>query len=306
MPYQSKDWKMNDIIKEEDLDRIEQGLQETSILAENNTNSILNIEKILNLTEDSTLKNYIDSKANNTLGAIPLIDSTLKQEGQAADAYITGENFETIYDSINLINSFIGFEENFTLNLNNRLQLIENNEALLSIEQAKVIRDEAAASAESAARSATEAAESAKNAADSSIEGIKHYLYWDVGDKIEKTLSEKDSGGAPWVCQGYISGSSTGIFFTINTGKAILANQVKISNLKIYVRSYNGYIEKNYGESFISVAPAVQRIACPEAGIITVRLDKSNGWHIDGKTTKTANNRPCAVSIETITIEFMD
>ena len=61
MPYQSKDWKINDIIREDDLDHIEQGLQETSEIAENNSFAISEINNILNLTNtDSILKKYIE------------------------------------------------------------------------------------------------------------------------------------------------------------------------------------------------------------------------------------------------------
>ena len=67
MPYQSKDWKINDIIKEDDLDRIEQGLQEFSEIAEQNNSAISNINNILeyiNQNKSNELRSFLDQVIN--------------------------------------------------------------------------------------------------------------------------------------------------------------------------------------------------------------------------------------------------
>lgn len=313
MSYEPKDWKINDVIREEDLDHIELGLQECFEMVENHQLEILEINNILNLNGDSILKNYIDEINLQTSNQIPAIDITLTLEGEAAESKIVGENFNNIYSSIDSVKNFIGYEESSENNLNNRLQIIEQNEALQNITEAQQIRDDAAlsaasaqASAEAAEKSAEEAASMASSAANSSIAGIEKYLYWKAGDRLEKTISEQEDVGYFWICPGYISNSATGIYFTINLGKPILAKKVEISNLRIIARSYNGYVGWGSTGSPDPLTPALQTIVCPETGTISVRLDNSSKWKISGSSSATTNNRPCSVTIKTIAIDFFD
>ena len=306
MPYQSKDWKMNDLIKEEDLDHIERGLQETSVLAETNAETILKIENILKLEKDSILKKYIDNKNTETSNVIPSVDTTLTQSGQSADAFIVGENIGNLYNEINSINSFIGYDSE-SGDLNSRLKLIENNVAVLDILEAQQIRNDAEASAIRAEYAAEQAEQSALQVANNSIEGIKQYLYWQAGDIYQKTVSEKDSGMMFWACPGFLSNENKSIQFSINMGKPIIAKKVKISNLQIFARSVEGYIWGNWNKGFIPVGSTLTAsIPSPQTGTISIRVDYSKGWNIAGSSKLSPNNRPCSVTIGTIKIEFTD
>ena len=307
MPYQPKDWKMNDLIKEEDLDHIEQGLLETSILAEMNASLIFNIENVLSMEEDSLLKNYIDNKNAETTGAIPLVDSTLTQPGQSADASIVGEKIEEVIEELDTIKDFIGLGSESEFGLNDRLSSLENNEAIINIQEAQKIKADAAASATRAENAADRAEFSASQAANNSIDEIRQYLYWKAGDIYEKKVSEKDDVTMFWCCPGYLSNSSKSIHFSINVGKPIIAKKVSISNLNIFVRSVEGYIWGNWDKGFIPVGSALTAsIPSPQTGTISIRIDYSNGWNIAGSSKLSPNNRPCSVTIGTIKIEFTD
>lgn len=316
MPYQSKDWKINDIIKEDDLDRIEQGLQEFSEIAEQNSSAISNINNILELSTESTIKNYIDSENLKTFNSIPLIDETFTIEGQVPDSKLVGDKLASLQSSVSSIQNFIGYQETFQNDLNTRLKTIENNQALQSITAAQAVRDEAgvfaanaAASANAAAESAANAQQAATDAASNSIGGIEKYLYWKAGDTLVKNRSELSTGASWfWVCPGYISNSATGVYFSMHLGKPIVAKKFRISDLRVCIRSYNGYVGWGAGGSTTAEQKRIglQEIVCPEAGIISIRLDQGSKWPIAGSRTKTTNNRPCSVTIETIKIEFYD
>ena len=310
MPYQSKDWKINDIIREDDLDHIEQGLQETSEIAENNSSAISEINNILNLTNtDSILKKYIDEKNAQSFESIPLIDTTLTLENQAADSKTVGD--------------FITLLQESTANIDSRLETIEDSNVLRSIEDVVAIKNSAEVYSQNSAmhaenslrysqdaeKSAIAAASSAEAAANNSIAAIEKYLYYKSGDVVEKTQAEMTGKeGWFWICPGYISNSSTGIYFSINLGKPIIAKKFRISNLKIAVRSYNGYVGWGAGGSDVNLENHIgqKEIVCPEAGVISLRLDYSAKWPVAGTSTATTNNRPCSVTIETIKIEFYD
>lgn len=315
MPYQSKDWKINDIIKEDDLDRIEQGLQEFSEIAEQNSSAISNINNILELSTESTIKNYIDSENLKTFNSIPLIDETFTIEGQVPDSKLVGDNLNSLQSSVSSIQNFIGYQETFQNDLNTRLKTIENNQALQSITAAQAVRDEAGVFAANAAASASAAAESAANAqqaatdaASNSIGGIEKYLYWKAGDTFEKTTAETANPSQFWICPGYVSNSTTGIYFSIHLGKPIEAKKIKVSNLRVCIRSQQGYVAWGAGGSPDPIQSLIglQEIVCPEAGVISIRLDYGPKWFIAGQKTKITNNRPCSVTIETIKIEFSD
>ena len=315
MPYQSKDWKINDIIKEDDLDRIEQGLQEFSEIAEQNSSAISNINNILELSTESTIKNYIDSENLKTFNSIPLIDETFTIEGQVPDSKLVGDKLASLQSSVSSIQNFIGYQETFQNDLNTRLKTIENNQALQSITAAQAVRDEAgvfaanaAASANAAAESAADAQKAAIDAANNSIGGIKKYLYWGPGDILEKTVAETANPSQFWICPGYVSNATTGIYFSIHLGKPIEAKKIKVSNLRVCIRSQQGYVAWGAGGSPDPIQSLIglQEIVCPEAGVISIRLDYGPKWFIAGQKTKITNNRPCSVTIETIKIEFSD
>lgn len=282
MAYKPYDWAINDIITEERLDNIENGLALVSTIVDQHS---LEIEELLLPGEN------IDEKKKEAIAAI-------EAEKQKA--------LSEINECIDLINGKIEEVQQLVGQAQNVKNSVEGIQA--EIEGTKTIVEQAKNAAESASSQANESAQKAAEEVTKQIDNLKF-----VKDSTF-TKAEGEIGEMSFNFIGFISNSQKGLYFTIPLGRAITPDlNFEIDRLKITIRGQNGYIHYDgNGEYVIKNGTPVPglNVECfivnPESGLISIHLVwDDNTWKTHGTTTAVPNNRPCSVDIRDIYLRFV-